>query len=142
MCNSKDRDSICLKKIGNIFIIGFNFIQQITNFYQSTQNACTFIRDINSFAISNNYEIRSCMASAKSATSLLISKSTLKFDVYSNKIKIMISLLKSAQKYELIIQPKMKDFISPEIISEIEEVEITQFNSDSEWGYKINYAKK
>lgn len=140
MCQNKNIDATFIKKIGNTFIIGFNFIQQITNYYKSAQESFDFVKELNSFANTNNYEIRSCATFTKSATSMLISKNTLKFDVYSDEIQNLLSMIKSSEIDKLLIPAKMRDFIPPNISSNAEEAEIIQYNRDSEWGYKLPIA--
>lgn len=140
MCKNQNIDATYLKSIGSTFIIGFNFIQQNTNYYKSAQESFEFVKELNSFASANNYEIRCCSTSTKNATSLLISKNTLKFDVYSDEIQSLLLMLKSSEKDKLLFPAKMRDFMPPDISSEAEEVEIIQFNKESEWGYKLNIS--
>lgn len=140
MCNNSNIDATFLKKIGNTFIVGFNFIQQNTNYYKSAQDSYDFTKELNSFANANNYEMRSCSTFTKSATSMLLSKNTLKFDVYSDEIQSLLLMIKSSEKDKLLIPAKMRDFMPPNISSEAEEAEIIQYNKDSEWGYKFTTA--
>ena len=47
--NDHNIDATYLKKIGNIFLIGFNFIRQTTNFFKPAEESYYFIKKINSF---------------------------------------------------------------------------------------------
>ncbi|KAK8852747.1 hypothetical protein M9Y10_017737 [Tritrichomonas musculus] len=140
MCQNHNIDATYLKSVGNTFIVGFNFIQQNTNYYKSAQESYEFMKSLDSFANSNNYQIRTCLTSTKSATSLLLSQNTLKFDVYSEEIQAMMIMVKSGQKGQLLFPAKMKDFMPPNLSAEAEEAEIIQYNRESDWGYKINFA--
>ena len=118
-------------------MIGFNFIHQNTNYYKPAQESYEFVRRIFSFAKSNNYQIKATMTSTKSATSALLANNTLKFDVYSNEIQNIFTLMNNCQQNEVIFPSKMKDFM-PDVANSFEEVEINKFNEESDWGYKIS----
>ncbi|KAK8837862.1 hypothetical protein M9Y10_035801 [Tritrichomonas musculus] len=138
-CNSQENDICYLKKIGNVFIVGFNFVQQKANFYNPAQVACDFVKNMNSYALSNHYVIRSGAVTSKSASTILMDKNTFKFDIYSNKIKALLLLLKSGLKYDFIIPQKMKSFIPLSMQSNFNETEIVHANMKSERGYKFYY---
>ncbi|OHT11504.1 hypothetical protein TRFO_19047 [Tritrichomonas foetus] len=137
LCTSEKNDAVLAKVTGSTIIVCMNMIRQNPNYYKPAILTYEFIKDVFHFSKSNGYQIRVSAITSKSLVTILTSKETLKFDMYSKSIQPLLSMLHHAQKDQILFPPKMKDYLPTEIALKAEEFEIVNHNKESEWIFML-----